>query len=47
MWHWGCKKDCLEKIQHGKKKGGTREQSWRMMNVSYDGTFNITYIKQH
>ena len=36
----------LGKIREGTKKGGTREPSLRMMNVSYTGTLNITCVKQ-
>ena len=46
MWHWGYKKDCWGKIRNDTKKGGRREQSLRMMNVSYARTSNITYVKQ-
>ena len=40
------KTDCWEKIQNSAHKTGTREQSLRMMNVSYAGTSNNTYVKQ-
>ena len=33
------------KIWNGTKKGGRKEQSLRIMNVSYAGTSNITYVK--
>ena len=35
-----------KKIQNGTKKGGTRKQSLRVMNVSCAGNSNITYVKQ-
>ena len=35
----------LGKMQNRIKKGGTMDQSQRMMNVGYAGTSNISYIK--
>ena len=35
----------LGKMQTGIKKGGTFDQSQRMMNVGFAGTSNISYIK--
>ena len=42
----GIHERLLGKKRNGTKKGRTREQSLRMMNVSYVGTLNITYGKQ-
>ena len=42
----GIHEGLLGKKRNGTKKGRTREQSLRMMNVSYVGTLNITYGKQ-
>ena len=47
VWHWRYKKESWEKIRNDTKKDGTREQSQRVINVSYAGTSNITYAKQH
>lgn len=42
----GIQEGMLAKIRNGTKKGGTSEQSMRIMNVSYAGTLSINYEKQ-
>ena len=42
----GVQEGLLGKNMKWYKKGKTREQSLRMMNVSYAGTSNIMYVKQ-
>ena len=42
----GVQEGLLGKNMKWYKKGRTREQSLRMMNVSYAETSNIMYVKQ-
>ena len=42
----GIQKGLFGKIRNGTMKDRVREQSLRMMNVSYVGTLNIIYVKQ-
>ena len=42
----GIQKGLFGKIRNGAMKVRVREQSLRMMNVSYVGTLNIIYVKQ-
>ena len=42
----GIQEGLFGKILNDTKKGGTREQSLRMMGVGYARTSNITYVEQ-